>query len=272
MPFDLGDIVPLTVEIRDADGELANAGAIALTITKPDGTTDSPIPTNPSTGLYQTDYTPAAAGRYSVRWVATGANASAYTDAFDIREASPPLLFSLSDAKSILNITVTTHDDKIRELTESTTATVENLVGPVVMQQKEELYEGCGTNVLVLRSAPVVSLTDIVAILPGVPVPDVLDLDLDPVTGILIETRGRPFYGPLRVSYVAGRATIPAAIRDAGRIILKHLWDIHNGLTGLPRLNEPNDPGMGVILGMGYAVPNRALQLLHPYMRMGNFA
>lgn len=272
MPFDLGDVVPLTVEIRDADGALADAGAVTLTVTKPDGTTDSPTPTNPETGHYQSDYVPATAGRYLVRWVATGANASSYTDAFDVRPAAPPLLFSLNDAKNFLNISTTTNDAKIRDLLESTTAAVEHQVGPVVQQTRVELYDPCGSYTLVLRAAPIVSVTSMEPVMTGGAAYDVSNMDVDTATGIITNINGQGFYGPLRITYVAGRSIVPAAIRDAGRIILKHLWDIHNGLSGLPRLNEANDPGSGVILGMGYAIPNRALQLLHPYMRLGNFA
>jgi hypothetical protein len=100
---DLGDVVPLTVQIRDANGVLANATAVTLTITLPDGTTISPAPANPSVGLYQVDYVTVMEGRHIVRWVATGNNASAYTDSFDVRPVNPPLILSLSAAKAAIN-------------------------------------------------------------------------------------------------------------------------------------------------------------------------
>jgi hypothetical protein len=272
MPFDLGDVVPLTVEVRDAIGALANAGAIALTITKPDGLTDTPIPTNPSTGRYQSDYTPLTAGRYLVRWVATGANASAYTDAFDVRESAPPLLISLADAKSILNVSTTTNDSKLRDLIESTTSDLELMVGPVVRRSVSERYEAFGTDALVLRSAPAISVTSIVRIHTGGPTYDVAQVDLDTETGIIQNRNGRGFLGPLRITYVAGRTVVPAGIRDGARIMLKNLWNIQNGTVGLPRLTDGSDPGMVIIPGLGYPLPKLALELLQPFLRLGKFA
>ena len=89
--YDLGDVVTLTATVRDANGALADAGAITCTITLPDGTTTSPTPTHPSTGSYTATYTPAVAGRFAVKWLATGANAGAFADDFTV-VAGVPLL------------------------------------------------------------------------------------------------------------------------------------------------------------------------------------
>lgn len=273
MPYDLGDTVPLSVEIRDSVGVLANAGLVALTVTKPDNTTDTPSATNPSTGIYRFDYFPATAGRYTVRWVATGANASGYTDAFDVREALPPLLFSLADGKAILNISNTLNDSKIRDLIESTTAAVEFIVGPVVRRTVSERYDCNGQfSYLVARTTPVISLTSIAPIINGGIIYAVADLDVESETGIMQHKNGRVMVGPLRLTYVAGRSIVPAAIRDAGREILKHLWTVQTGPHGLPRFTDAVEGGSSVVLGLGYALPNRALQLLQPYTRAGKFA
>ena len=50
MAYDLGDVATLAVQIKDSTGTLANAGALAATITLPDGTTTTPTVSNPSTG------------------------------------------------------------------------------------------------------------------------------------------------------------------------------------------------------------------------------
>jgi hypothetical protein len=141
--FDLGDVVPLTVNIRGADGVLANATAVTLTITLPDGTTTSPAPANPSVGLYQVDYITVMEGRHLVRWVATGNNASAYTDSFDVRPANPPLIMSLSAAKAILNIPSgsTVDDDELRSLVEAVTSAVETYRGEAIVRRT--VVENC---------------------------------------------------------------------------------------------------------------------------------
>ncbi len=97
--YDLGDVVALAVEVRDTAGDLADATAITLTITLPDGTTATPVTANPSTGRYTASYTPTVAGRFSVRWVASGTNASAYTDAFTVLDPAELGLVGLDDVK-----------------------------------------------------------------------------------------------------------------------------------------------------------------------------
>lgn len=274
MPYDLGDPVVLTFLTVDSAGNPANSSSVVLTITKPDGTTETPAVTNPPavTGTYTVTYSPATAGRYLARWVATVTNPQAYTEAFDVRDAAPPLLFSLSDAKSLLNVSSTTNDAKMRDLIESTTAAVEFLAGSVVRRTVIERYEAFGSDTLVLRSAPVLSVTTITPILTGGLTYEVANVDVDGNTGIIQNVNGKGFFGPLRITYVAGRVVVPAAIRDAGRIILKHLWTVQTGPSGLPRLNIGNDEGTTTIIGLGYALPNRAIQLLQPYLRVGNFA
>ena len=89
--YDIGDVVTLTCTVRDAAGALADAGAITCTITLPDGTTTSPTPAHPSIGTYTATYTPAAAGRFAVKWVATSTNAGAFADDFTVIGAVPLL-------------------------------------------------------------------------------------------------------------------------------------------------------------------------------------
>ncbi len=93
----------LSILIRDAAGQPANAGAVTLTITLPDGTTVTPGPIASTTpGVYDYDYVTVQAGRHGVRWVATGANAAAFTDAFDVQPADGSPWISLADVKDHL--------------------------------------------------------------------------------------------------------------------------------------------------------------------------
>jgi hypothetical protein len=71
---------------------------------------------------------------------------------------------------------------------------------------------------------------------------------------------GLPFYwGPFDVTYVAGRRAYPQSILDAVKIILEHMWETQRGPSGLPYQNQDVD---NLSIGMGYLVPNRALELL----------
>lgn len=106
--YDLGDPVGLSVNIRDTAGALANAGAVTLTITLPDGTTASPTVTNSATGTYTATYTPAAAGRFAVKWLATGTNASAFADDFTVIGSVP--LLTRSHLETHLQRTISAAD------------------------------------------------------------------------------------------------------------------------------------------------------------------
>ncbi|MFL6110555.1 MAG: hypothetical protein ACJ786_04280, partial [Catenulispora sp.] len=154
MPFDLGDTARLTATCTDAGGTATNAVGAVLTIGLPDGTTVTPAVTNPpaATGQYSYDYVTTQAGRHSVRWVFTSP-ACAYTDVLDVRDAVPPLLFSLAAAKKKLGIpaTSTGDDDELREFVEATTTAVEFFTGPVVPRTVTEITKG-GTERMLLHT------------------------------------------------------------------------------------------------------------------------
>lgn len=264
MPFDLGDTVRLNASSRDAGGTLTTATTAVLTVTLPDGTTATPtVPAPATAGLYVVDYVTTQAGRHSVRWVFT-APANAYTDSFDVREATPPAILSLADAKQHLNKTTTTDDDEIRSWVESITAGIEGLCGPVVVRTVTERHEGRRVPVICLRQTPILSVTSVVAILTGGTTYTVADLDVDTETGVVQRKDGGTLTGPLRVTYSSGRRIVPAAMSSAARIILQHLWRTQQG-PGRPQLGVGDFDVTEPIAGFGYAIPNRALQLLEPY-------
>lgn len=271
MPFDLGDTVRLAAECKDAAGTLTNAASVALTITLPDGTTTSPAVTNPpgQTGKYTVDYVSVQAGRHAVRWVFT-TPASAYTDSFDVREATPPLILSLADGKAHLNISSTTHDEELRSWLETVTSVVEHFAGACVRRTVTEDHDHLpvyGAEAVALRTTPALSLTSVLAVLDSGTDYAVADLDLDGTTGLVRRLDGGRMYGPLRITYVVGRAVVPANISAAARIILQHLWRTQYGASrGLPSIGGGEDFNVTEpIPGLGYAVPNRALQLLEPH-------
>ena len=265
MPYDLGAVVPLGTTVKDGSGSLANAGSMALSLGLPDGTTLSVSPVTPaSTGTYTYDYPSVQAGRHTVRWVATGINAGAYTDTFDVREATPPTILSHADAKKHLNKTSTGDDDEIRAMNEAVTAAVEWYVGPVVVRTVVEDHNVTVAQALALRQVPALELTSVTAVLSGGTSYDVDDLDLNGASGIVRRKDGGLLYGPLRVTYPAGRRVVPAAITLGARIILQHMWRTQQG-PGRPQLGVGDFDVTEPIPGLGYAVPNRALQILSPY-------
>lgn len=90
--YDLGDIVVLGIEIRDADGDLADATEVTVIIVDPagDSTTSDPI-TSTTDGVYTYDYIPETAGRYVATWLATGTNSAAETTVFVVDDPATAL-------------------------------------------------------------------------------------------------------------------------------------------------------------------------------------
>ena len=274
MPFDLGRTVRLTAQCRDAGGTLTTAAAAVLTITQPDGVNVTPAVPAPGTpGQYSVDWLPTQPGLHQVRWTFT-TPADAYTDVLDVRPAAPPAMFSLADAKRQINMPaeVTRDDDELREWTVSATRAVEYFVGAIVQRTVTSIVTGGGF-ALVLPTTPVIAITSIDAVTDIQQFVDVAVLAADPITGVIDRTDGLAFPpGRYRIAYTAGRRVIPANISKAGQLILQHLWRTQRGgsraSTGGGEDYSVTEP----ISGLGYATPNRALQLLQPDNEPGGFA
>jgi hypothetical protein len=264
VPFDLGDTVRLTAECTDADGALTTAGTASITITLPDGSSVSPsVPVPSTTGAYVLDYVTDQPGRHSVRWSFSDP-ASAYTDVFDVREATPALIVSLADAKSHLNITSTRNDAEIRSWLEATTEIVEQYTGITARRTVTETHilPPSGARAFVLRRTPVVEITALTPLdgSQGVPVSS---FAVDSDTGVVRPKGGGLVFGEFTATYTAGRSSIPASVAAAALIILQHLWQTQRGASRGPVPAGLDDAQM--VAGIGYAVPNRALQLMEPH-------
>jgi len=253
---DLGDVKRIEVEVRDTAGALANAGTVTLTITLPDGTTSSPAVSNPSTGVYRVDYLTTVEGPHRWRMLATGANASAHTDVFEVRAALSPALVSLLAVKAHINeMGTTTHDQELRRWIEAATQICESHplygVGPILPRTVVEDHDG-GSGVVYLNQTPVISLTSVVPVRTGGTAVTVADLDVNATTGKLqYLTAGGYFpYGPYRFTYRPGYTVIPANVTGAALIIIKGLWETQRGATALPMQAEDiaEMPGMGLYM------------------------
>jgi hypothetical protein len=276
--IDLGDPVPdLAIETRDSAGVLSDAGSVGLVITKPDNTTDSPTVNHTGTGQYSADYVPTDPGHYNVRWVATGVNTSAYADSFDVLEANPRYIVSLSDAKTLLNFTgTTTSDEELRRYNEAATWMIEQYLDETVVRTAyvgekhcvggsltTSWYPGSGpygrykTSVFV-DHRPIISLTSITSV-DGLYTWDPNLLYLDTSTGEITPLPGSPgLFGDLLVDYVAGYQIIPANYQEAARLIIQHLWATRRGLGG--NLITQQLPGFNI----GFAIPQAVKDLLGP--------
>jgi hypothetical protein len=285
MSYDVGDPAPLAVNTRDAAGALANAGAVVCTVTLPDQTVATPTVTNVSTGLYTAAYVIVQAGHHVVRWVATGANAAATADSFDVRPVANPVFMSLADARASLKLPAadTTKDEMLRDYIDAVACVIEDMWGAVVPRVWSEQHEP-GVSTISLNHQPVIAVTAVAEYRGATPftitqvaTPDVAGAQsytFDPATCTLERrTSGgypMPWYGEVWITYTAGCTVIPGNVIMAGREMLRHLWQ--NGQqAGRPQLGGmPGDDA--VYSPAGYAVPRRVAEMLGDPRKAPGFA
>jgi hypothetical protein len=261
MPYDLSDSVPIAVDVRDAAGALTNATSVTLTVTLPDGTTETPTVPNPpvTTGLYRYTYLPTQTGRHAWRFVTTTPN-TAYQDVFIVRESVSPALLSLADAKAHLNVSTTTHDDEIREYLEAATEIVESYIGPVV--RRTHTSRVCGYRAEIpLPHTQVTAITAITIVRDGTTPVTLSDLAINTAAGVISYKSGVSFpYGEMDITYTVGRTLVKANWTLAAKEIVKNNWA--SQLGNLPSV-QGDSPGY-VVTGAGYLVSYRAISLLSP--------
>lgn len=258
MPFDVGDSVPLAWDVKDADGDLVNAGSTVLTITLPDGTDTTPAVGAPAVaGQYRETYVPAVAGRYAWNVVTQNPN-TAVGDVFEVRESGSPSLISLADAKGQLKILNTASDDKLREYLEATTEIVESYVGPVV--RRTHTARVCGNRSQIpLPHTQVTAITSVTIVRDGTTPITLSDLTINSASGVISYKSGASFaYGDMDIVYTVGRSFVKANWTLAASMIVQHLWETQLG--NLPSI-QGDTPGY-VVTGSGYVVPYRAISLL----------
>jgi hypothetical protein len=275
MAYDLADIVPLTVQTYDqtvTPPVLADAGSVSLTVTHVASSTVYTQPalaiTHSGTGRYQADFSPTLPGYHKVRWVATGVTASGYSDAFHVYDATPSYLISLADARAVLRLSSTAQDEDLRVFMEGVTEVIERhldetIVPRTFVEDYEAVQPSRWGNSLSLRHTPVLSITSIASV-NGLFTWNASDFHVDKITGLvtsLPSTWG--LFGDVTITYMAGRAVIPANIQQAAKIIVQHAWQTRRGAAGSPAPGGMGDTmHVSGRLGWGYAVPNAALEWL----------
>lgn len=252
--IDVGDVVTLSVEVRDADNNLANAGTMTLTVTAPDGTVTGPTTIAPtSTGIYVATTT-AAEGLHDVLWTATGANAGKHRDCF---MAGPYLpLISIADAIDALGSGyVVTDAEALRDVIATASAVIERK-RPIRKATKTITRSGGvgGRNALLLPWKPV---QEILRVVESGATLTANDYVLDPHTATLHRgSTGMGTWAPgvanVTITAVVGYDAPPRAAIDACKAQVRHLWEKRRG--------GPNRGGQfGAGDGSNYLPPTRDL-------------
>lgn len=169
-------------------------------------------------------------------------------------------IVSLAEVKDHLNIPAsnTSHDAELALFREAAQEAVEHLIGPVLWRVVTETTRPTIDGDVLLRTFPVVSVDDVTHS-AGVTVDGwTLDASLGTVTGLRTGAE-------LTVTYTAGRTSLPSSVKLATLIIAGHLWTTQRGPSSSPTALQDGDAGEPVP-GLGYSIPNRAVDLLRPFL------
>lgn len=172
---------------------------------------------------------------------------------------------TLVDAKAHLNVASSGHDAELFAMLAAAVDVIEGQVGPLEPRSYTEThYNVSGRHPIVLRRTPAIVVTSITA--PYGSALNLATVRLDGVGGLLY-LPGSWWGGEVTVTYTAGRADLPAAIRLAILIVVGRLWETQRGNAPGARRQEPDDltldPSALPLL------PPRARELLQPYVLGG---
>lgn len=245
MSIDLGDVHTIAVEITSDGTTLANATSVTLVVTLPDGTTSGSLtPTNSSTGVYTYDYTPTVVGRHSVRWVASGSNAGAFTDVFDVADPALLPVVSLAELRTALKLSATTSDELLREILDEATDLAERRVGRALRRKTVVESHAGGSSGILLRQPPALSITSVVE--NGTTL-DASAYFVRESSGVLYRgTATAPYCWPsgtVVVTYVAGYADPPSAAKRGVKAIAKWLYQSEQNMGGRFGVDESQYAG-----------------------------
>ena len=254
MTYDLGDVALLGIQITDSTGAVADAGAVTLTIYKPDGTIELPTVVHASTGAYTCDYLPALLGTYIVKWTATGANAGVTNDEFNVRDPFALSPFSLQEAKDHLNIKSATTDTELLRFMDTATDMAERYINQIVARRTFiESLTGKGSTQLFLSHGPILNVTSVVE--NGV----TLDPSVYAIDNYQMLLRRTDYCQwsyiteSIVVTYVAGYQLVPSGLVHHIKELLRHLWETQRGAIAV--LGQKNDDGYDP--RTGFSLPRR---------------
>lgn len=166
---------------------------------------------------------------------------------------------SVDEVKRHANISSSAFDEELELMRDAAQDAVEGLIGPVLWRTVTQRIDAASST-LVLNTLPVVSVTSLT--LAGSPATFTL---VD--GGMLEDVQVR---GTTVATYVAGRTQVPGAVRMAALIIAGHLWETQKANNATPGMQDDFDAP--TTTGLGYAIPNRAADLLAPYLLLPGIA
>ena len=283
--FDVGDVVEIPITITDPDtGNVVDPTTIAVTLKKPDGTTQdvsgAQYLTHTGTGTFTLKYPTAdqSSGRYSYRVQTTGTGEGAFTDVFYVLATDPGFIISLAQARNAIRAlpSQTADDEDLRLVIAAATGPMEDICGPIIARNCDEWHDGGGTMIRLLQ-APAISITTVTESYGAGYFRTLTQQDLDAgsfdafgytvdladaiLTRRISGAAGRFADGRrnVHVTYVAGRATIPPNIIRATRRLVRWLWQTE--MQGISRPTSGQAVEATSTTPSGYRVPPSVIEL-----------
>ena len=175
---------------------------------------------------------------------------------------------TVADLRPHINSTSTADDEELANHLDAAVEMVAGIVGPIdAPAAVTETHRDVSSDVLILRRMPVVSLTAVSSRVGATSTALTLaDYELDAASGLVRAVDGSRFYGTFVVSYTSGREALPASIRLAILIIAAHLWETQRGSSPSPLSLQQQEFEQTAPVGVGYAIPSRARELLAAYV------
>lgn len=286
----IGQDVPLAFTVVNDAGVATNATTVTVTVTNPDATTQTPaaVQTGPAGG-YQT-VVPAVAqsGMYLVRVVATGPGfAWAWETQFEVAVQSVEQLVDLPSVKAHLRIPAAdvTFDDALMGFIRAAGPLVRDICGPVVPETHTQFFDG-GRETIVPDYLPLLSIqsvTEYYGLATFVLTEQQLGSQMNAFAYTVDYSTGqimrRTFGGQaamfaigsknVKVLYTAGLgsgAAVPWNIRLGALELIRHLFQLTQQ-SGLPKWGGAAVDGDEERVPVGFAVPDRVIELLNPDRR-----
>lgn len=191
-------------------------------------------------------------------------------------------IITTTEAKDFLNITATTYDTELALFVQAASQMIVNRIGVVSGSPAVSEWHDGGSDRIVLRNqGPIVSVTTVTetygsitrtltqVTLDSGSVGDSYSYTVDLDRGILVRrASGVAVDFPagvrnIHVTYVAGYSTVPEDIKQAAKVLVKHLWETQRG-AGRAQGSGPES-----VLATSYSFPRRVEEILAPYVVPG---
>lgn len=284
----IGQDIGITTTVLDDNGNpVTTTPAVALTVTDPNGVVTTPATAAAGGGVY-TAVVPSASvpGIWLYRWTATGTGVGwAFEGQFTVRPMGVEQLVDLASVKKHLNMPLsdTRQDDELQGFILTAAEQARDVCGPFLPEQHTQFFDG-GRNTIVpdwLPLATIQSATEYYG-LSAFPLTEqqlgsqmnAFAYTVDYSTGQI--TR-RTFGGQaavfaigaknVKIVYTASRGgQVPYTVRLGALELIRHLWQQTQQSAGRSWKGAGMD-GEAAGVPMGFALPDRVVELWAPYRR-----